>query len=398
MIFQSLDDKSECVGLYIDDKLLFNQLPSDLSLTHTWQYSPSMELYGDIECANLYCAGQSIGEVCPEHLQDNWSQINGKLKAYFRSFSEAKVSLEDNCFFDLVPHQFLLEYCEIKNKITKHVFDNYEKPQDYDFLFALAKFIAQVDKQRLTIEKQNLKPHLHKLKARNFAKKINKTTPYCKYNLFGTKTGRLTTKKDSFPVLTLDKDYRDILIPSNNAFVEIDFNAAELRTLLALSGHEQPDEDLHAWNAKHIYEGLISRDEAKKKVFAWLYNPESKDYHLENYYDRELGKQKYWDGEYVRTIFGREIRADDHYALNYIVQSTASDMFLRQILKINELLKDKQSFIAFCLHDSFIIDLAREERNLLYEIAEKFSQTNFGDFKVNIKIGKNYGEMKEVRL
>ena len=73
-------------------------------------------------------------------------------------------------------------------------------------------------------------------------------------------------------------------------------------------------------------------------------------------------------------------------------------MFLRQILKINELLKDKQSFIAFCVHDSFIIDLAREERNLIYEIAEKFSQTNFGDFKVNIKIGKNYGEMKEVRL
>ena len=44
--------------------------------------------------------------------------------------------LNENCFFELVPQQFLLEFCDIKNKITEHVLKNYEKPKNYDFLKA----------------------------------------------------------------------------------------------------------------------------------------------------------------------------------------------------------------------------------------------------------------------
>ena len=112
-------------------------------------------------------------------------------------------------------------------------------------------------------------------KTRQFFKKINNVSPYVDYNIFGTKTGRLSTKKGSFPILTMDKRYRSSVKPNNDWFVELDYNAAELRVLLALAGKEQPDEDIHDWNVKNVYRNLLTRDEAKTRIFAWLYNPSS---------------------------------------------------------------------------------------------------------------------------
>ena len=39
--------------------------------------------------------------------------------------------------------------------------------------------------------------------------------------------------------------------------------------------------------------------------------------------------EKYWDGEYVINPFGRQIKCDQFRALNFIIQSTTSDIFLR---------------------------------------------------------------------
>ena len=90
------------------------------------------------------------------------------------------------------------------------------------------------------------------LKVRNFIKHNKNTFPYVVYDPFKSKTGRLVTK-NSFPILTMDKNYRKILKPNNDWFIEFDFNAAELRVLLGLLGKEQPQEDLHEWNKKNVY-------------------------------------------------------------------------------------------------------------------------------------------------
>ena len=65
--------------------------------------------------------------------------------------------------------------------------------------------------------------------------------------------------------LTMDRKYRRVIEPTNDFFVELDFNAAELRTLIALQGKNQPAEDIHEWNVKNVYRGLVTREEAKKE-------------------------------------------------------------------------------------------------------------------------------------
>ena len=284
MIFQSLDDKGACVVVYVNGKLHFDSLPEDL--TRTWDYASFLR-DREIEYARLYCNGQTLDQACPEHLLDGWHEKSAKLKAFLVSFRESKVSLSDNCFFDLVPERFLLDFCEIKNEITKYVLKTYEKPKNYDFLRDVSAILAQIRQNELDIDEDALKDRLYEFKVRQFVNKLTRTNNYIDFNLFGTKTGRLSTRKNSFPIMTMDKTYRKILKPKNDCFVELDFNAAELRTLLALSGIEQPQEDLHDWNIQNVFRGMGTREEAKKRVFAWLYNPAAKDYLLDRTYDRE---------------------------------------------------------------------------------------------------------------
>ena len=392
MQFQTLDDKKECVGIYCEGVLHFNEeLPADLN--RTWSYSAFLE-DRDVEYAKLYCGGKSLDDVCPEALRDRWEHVKKRFEAFVKSFNTARVSLNENCFYDLVPHKFLLEFCYVKDLICKHVFSTYKKPDNYDYLLGLTRELETIRHRKLKIEKKNLS--MAKTKHRRFLKKMRDISPYCKFNLMGTKTGRLTTFKNSFPILTLDKELRPAMVPHNDYYVELDFNAAELRTLLALQGKSQPQEDMHLWNINNIFSGQGTRDEAKKRIFAWLYNPQSHDDACNRFYDRDTVLREYYDSEHVTTIFGKKIPSEERTALNYIIQSTCAENVLRQMVKVAQLLKDAKSFIAFPIHDSIVIDFALEDSALLKEVVETFASTDLGKFVVNISAGPNFGQLQKI--
>ncbi len=323
-------------------------------------------------------------------------KVFGKLRAYHRSFFEAKINMSENCFYELVPQKFLIEYCKAKNEITEHILNHCEKPENYDFLVEATKMLADIRYQRLNIDITPLKRKAHNLRVRDFIKKLKTIQPYVKYNLFGSVTGRLTVEKGSFPLLNLDKNYRSILKPNNDWFVELDYNAAELRTLLALSGKPQPEEDIHDWNSSVVYRGLVDREEAKKRVFAWLYNPNSNDFLSNRAYDRGKVKEQYWDGKKVKNPYGREIEASEFHALNYILQSTTNDIILRQALKIYKMLEGKKTKIAFTMHDSIVLDFSEEDQYMIQDIYDTFAKNDFGVFKTSAKAGKNFGELKDL--
>ena len=395
MYFQTLDDKGECVGVYKNGKLYFQDLPEGLK--RTWKYAEYLQ-ESNVEYASVWSGNRSLNDTCPNALVDDWVAVEDKLKAFYRSFVLAKVNMNENCFFDLVPKPFLMEYCEIRNKITQYVFENYEKPVNYDFLVDLTKVLARIRHQKLNIDVSSLTDKAHLPKFRQAAKKYTQIDPYCRYNINGTKTGRLTTQKNSFPIMTMDKDFRSIVKPTNDWFVELDFNAAELRTLMALGGSETPLEDIHGWNARNLFNAHTTREEAKQGFFSWLYDENKTNPKLSKYYDRDKVREMYWDGEVVKTMFGREIEADRKHALNYIIQSTTADLVLRQVIKIHDMLRDMKGFIAFTIHDNIVLDLPDEERYTIPMMIEEFSNTELGKFLVNVKAGKDFGNLKALNL
>ncbi len=391
MYFQPLDNKKECYAFFYNGGI-HKELPN-CERARTWSHSANVDI--DADYASLYCQGKTLEQVCPEDMRADLDKATEKLKSFFRSFRIAKVSMHENCFFDLVPDRFLLKYFNLRNEITKYVFDNFEKPDNYEFMRELDIMTAHMSRP-LNINMQQMRDLSHDPSCRKLLKAVRDGRTSINYNIFGTKTGRLSTHSDSFPLLTLKKELRSVIQPSNDWFVELDFNAAELRTLISLCEKTQPQEDIHEWNRKIIYKGQVTRDEAKKRVFSWLYNPDSKDYLTGRFYDRDSILDKYWDGTHVQTPFGRRIEADRFHALNYIIQSTSSDLFLKSAIKVDKMLEHKKSKIAFTLHDSMVIDLHTEDKHMLPSIAKEFSRTPMGVWKTNISAGKNFGEMVSI--
>jgi len=387
MIFQAIDDKNECIGIYANGKLDFDNVPNNL--TKTWKYSGSIK-DDNVEYAWLYSEGKNLQECCPSELVDDLVRTQKKFNAFSKSFEIAKINLREHCFFDLIPHDFLLEFCEIKNKITEHVFDNYNRPDCYEHLNSVQKLLHKIKYQNLNLDASTCKHLLTYTPHRNKIKQIM-NSKFVDYDLFGTVTGRLTTKRGSFPILTVKKELRQIIKPNNDLFVALDYNGAEVRTLLELQGIEQPTEDIHDWNAKHLFEQDISREECKVRFFAWLYDPDSSDIQTECY-DKVGLLDKWYDGTHVRTPYGRTIEVEERKAFNYLIQSTTADRVLEKAVKIDKLLDGRKSYVSHIIHDEIVLDYHDQDRELIPLIKEVFEDS----FISSVSAGKDAYQLSEL--
>ena len=400
MLFQIIDNKQICSSIY-SNKQIINDPEYD-SLTQTWSYNSSLKDY-DIDYASLYVNGKSLDQSCPDILKDKWEKVKQKHLALLKSFEIGKVNYNDYCFYDLVPESFVMEFFEVKSEITEHVLKTNENQGTMISWLELSELVDGISKNKLILNTSGLDESLHQLRTRKFKEKLQRTNPYVQYNVFGTITGRLTTKKDSFPILTMDKNYRKIIQPKNDWFIELDFNAAELRCLLALNGVDQPEMDIHEWNGKilnKLSDHVMDRDEIKRKIFSWLYGPPNVSLgipEIERYYSKKEVKRKYWTGTEIVNPFGRRIKADEFHALNAIIQSTTSDTFLRRAIAVNKMLKNRKSFTMGLIHDSMVIDFDRNDKDLLEDLIKEFGNTDLGKFKVNASLGTNFGNMRKFR-
>ena len=401
MLFQTLDDKDECVGFYYEGGLHFDDVPFPAHLSKTWKYAPYLSEHQGIEYANLYLEGRELKDVLPEYLMDDWARECEKLQSFMRSLAIAQVDRDENCTYDLLPSRFLKDYCRVKNSLTDFVLGNCPRPQRYKYYLEVCKMLTEISHRRLNVDQRRLQTYLSDSTTRSLVSKaVGK--PYIRYNQFGTITGRLTTHKNSFPILTLRKDMRSILAPHNDMFVELDFNGAEARVMLGLLEEKQPEVDIHKYHQEQVFGGTITRDAAKSLFFAWLYGSRSATSSeegkiLEKFYHKDRILDRYWDGKNIYTPYRKQIdNVDEHHALNYIVQSTTAELSLLQALKINALLKRSQSSHITCIiHDAIILDMSHEDLNLLEPIKKLMSSTKFGQFGVNISMGKSLGSLQE---
>jgi hypothetical protein len=391
--FQTLDDKRDCRGVFYNGDFYFDKLPRNLDLT--WSWSKHLEDY-NVDFAELWVSGKDIGAVAPDHLRDRYLFRQRRLQAHVKAIIQSKINLDDNCIYDLVPRHILRHFYQVKNEITEWVVENYPKPKNYSFLAETQATINEISQQELQIDWDNHNLlFLQDPKAKSLYKRFANKKSNIIYNLFGTITGRLTTTPESFPIMNLKTEHRKIVMPQNDLFIELDFNAAEIRTLLALAGIKQPQDDIHKFNIEQVFKTSMSRDNAKRRFFAWLYNPDSKDEELKNYYNKEKILDKFYKNGYINTTFGRKIECDSFHSLNYLLQSTSSDNCMDRANKIRKMLSGRKSTIAFCLHDCVVLDFSNQDAHLLPQIKQVFEQTRLGKFKINLKAGKTYGSLED---
>jgi len=394
MLFQTFDEKNKCSLVY--KKGTFSEQITD-NCTKTWSYATYLR-DKEVEYASLYAMGQSLELLCPEDLRGEWATIQGRIKAALKAANEVGLNIDDYCIYELIPSHYLAKFAEIKNKICENVFNSYPKPANYDQLLKINKVIADIKNKKVSIDPTQIQRLT--VQDRNMFKTISNCNPFIEYDMFKTVTGRLATKSNSFPVMTLPKKYRQVLTPTNDWLFELDYNACELRVALALLGYDQPEQDIHDWNMQNVFTRVKNRENAKKRIFSWLYNPNSTDDKVDKIYDRKILKDMYFDkvlGK-VYTQFGREIDADEDHAINYIIQSTAADLVFEQMYKIWNMLRDKKSFIKFCNHDSLVIDLHEDDQYEINKISKLFSNTRYGKFKVNHEGGRNWSDMKPLNI
>jgi hypothetical protein len=376
MILQTLDIKENCTGVFDRSSFSFEDLDKiTKNYRYAWKHSPILddEKY---EYLYLYLKSEDLSPYSYD--PEMYEEFILKMESHAKAAATAKIELDSMCFFDVVPENQLVRWFTMRRQCMDGILESLAKPGDYDILHKAHVLATEISHNKRDYEKK---------------------TSRIQYNIFGSATGRFTTVKGSIPILNLKKENRTQLTPNNDLFIELDFNAAELRTLLSLSGRDQPDIDIHEWNIDNVFRRGLERSKAKQRVFAWLYNPEAIDTSLEQCYNREIFRDFFSkDDQILTTPFGRKLYVEERKAQSYLLQSTTSDIVIENAYKIMKLLKGKQSNIAFTLHDSVVLDFAKEDYGLVREIKEVFEDTRMGRFLSNISIGKNFGDMKELKL
>jgi hypothetical protein len=347
-----------------------------------------------------------VEEALPEYLNDDWEDVKKKLESFTRSLKISKVDTSSHCIYDLTPTRFLEEYGEIRNRMTEYILRTHPRPDRYDYMLKVNKLLTSISDHPLKINYCRLKDITASATEKLPLDRLLSAGPCILYNQFGTRTGRLTTTKSSFPILTMKREHRQIIEPHNDEFLELDFNGAEARTMLGMMGINQPIGDVHEFHAHQIFDSQFSREEVKTAFFAWLYGSRSAtseryNTRLSQFYDRKLLLDKYWDGSTVTTPYKKVIpNVDQHHALNYIIQSMTAELTLLQALKIDYFLRINkcQSRVSCLIHDAIIIDFSHSDIEHLPSLRELMSSTTFGKYVINMSRGKNLGLMKRMEL
>ena len=99
MLFQILDDKKDCLGVYTQERFYYGSLRD--SFTQTWDWSTHVA-GADYNYARLYCGGQTLDQVCPDNLKDRYETYRKKIGAFIKAISIAKINVSDICLTGIV--------------------------------------------------------------------------------------------------------------------------------------------------------------------------------------------------------------------------------------------------------------------------------------------------------
>lgn len=275
------------------------------------------------------------------------------------------------------------EYCELLYEKVKHLIG--ETPVSlYNNKASLLFY--EIESQGIKVEVDKL-DNFFKLNNKDYSVKGDKI--YTNYNLY-TLTKRPANSFNNINFLALNKTNgcKKIFIPENDVFVELDISAYHPTIISHLIDYDFKGENIHEHFAK-LYN--VDYKEAKELTFKQIYgNIFPKYKNLEFFRKVQEFINKSWStfqkqNKYI-TDSGLEFKGDlsDSKLFNYIIQEKETSLNLEFIEKIIELLRGKKSKLILYVFDSFLIDFAEEEKELIKDIEKLFKDKKF-DVKIKYK-------------
>ena len=271
------------------------------------------------------------------------------------------------------------------------------------------------------------------------------------FNQIGTATGRLSSSEpnlQNIPVKTDDgiKIREGFVAEEGKVLMSIDYSQVELRVLTSMSKDEnlieayREEKDLHDLTARRIFNLSDSDDVTREQRtiakiinFSIIYGKtafglakelkipvkDASEY-IKKYFEQyprvtTFEKEVIEFGEehgYVKTLFGRKryisgidsknktIKAQaERIAVNTVIQGTAAEVLKKVMLKVYEVLKDKDDIaLLLQVHDELIFEVEESSvekySKILADIMKNTVKLEDVNLNININIGKNWAEAK----
>ena len=108
MILQTLDIKDNCTGIYHDGEFLLSDFAETArSYDIAWKHSPALQ---DENYRYLYISlrDEDLSPYCSD--PELFMTYRKKMEAHQKAAVNAKVSMVDTCFFDLLPEHQLVKW------------------------------------------------------------------------------------------------------------------------------------------------------------------------------------------------------------------------------------------------------------------------------------------------
>jgi hypothetical protein len=276
------------------------------------------------------------------------------------------------------------ERCETLYNAVKHVFA-IDKPQHFEFYNNRATNVFY------WIEANGLKVD-PKLFEEYFG--VERDWTYSQFNL-KTTTTRPSNSFGGINYAALDKKSgcRKAFIPDNDFLLEIDISAYHPTLAAQLVDYEFEDEDIHQAFAD-MYK--VDYKKAKELTFKQLYGGVFDDYKELEFFKRvERYIEDISSKEEVVCKSGYVFKTDmkKQKLFNYILQNTETYYNVLILEKIIKLLKHSKTRIIHYTYDSFLLDVSKDEKDIVQSIIDVFKEYRFG---VKMEAGINYGDLGRV--
>jgi hypothetical protein len=262
--------------------------------------------------------------------------------------------------------------------------------------FRTTHVFHQIEKNGVKVDK-NCFIDFYKDKLQHPEFNLNKGKIYTQYNLHTTTTRPSNTfNGTNYAALNKDNGERECYRPSNDTFIEMDFQGYHPRLIGEMVEWHFPKD-------KNTYEMLgqllgVTQQEAKELTFKQLYGGVWADY-----VDKPFFKQvnmfidDMWD-EYqysksystVNKTFTPDSDVTRNKLFNYIVQSTETSTNVELLELVLKYLEDKKTKLVLYTYDAFLFDYAKEDGNILQDII------NILEYPVSVKQGNTYHGLKKI--